>query len=109
MEKPNELTIVAALSACAQLGALKDGIAVHEFARTLGMEYNVRVCNTLIDMYSKCGSLSRALEVFYSSMAIQMEKLATLVVALQGNLAQVDKLAASLGQVEQLKASFATL
>jgi pentatricopeptide repeat protein len=101
MEKPNELTIVAALSACAQLGALKDGIAVHEFARTLGMEYNVRVCNTLIDMYSKCGSLSRALEVFYSSMAIQM--------AQQGNLAQVDKLAASLGQVEQLKASFATL
>jgi pentatricopeptide repeat protein len=45
------------------------------------MEYNVRVCNTLIDMYSKCGSLSRALEVFYSSMVIQMEKLATLDVA----------------------------
>jgi pentatricopeptide repeat protein len=66
-EEPNELTIVAALSACAQLGTLKDGIAVHEFARTLGMDYNVRVCNTLIDMYSKCGSLSRALEVFYSS------------------------------------------
>ncbi|KAL6605909.1 hypothetical protein ACP70R_041562 [Stipagrostis hirtigluma subsp. patula] len=65
-EEPNELTIVAALSACAQLGALQDGMSVHEFARTLGVEDNIRVCNALIDMYSKCGSLNRALEVFHS-------------------------------------------
>jgi hypothetical protein len=38
-----------------------------------------------------------------------MEKLATAVTAQHGSLAQVDKMAASLGQVEQLKASFATL
>jgi hypothetical protein len=43
------------------------------------------------------------------SMAIQMEKLPAAVTAQQGSLAQVDNLAASLGQVEQLKASFATL
>jgi pentatricopeptide repeat protein len=65
-EEPNEVTVVAALSACAQLGALKDGLAAHEFARTIGAVGNVRVCNALIDMYSKCGSLSRALEVFHS-------------------------------------------
>ncbi|RCV20920.1 hypothetical protein SEVIR_4G096200v4 [Setaria viridis] len=65
-EEPNEVTIVAALSACAQLGALQDGLGVHEFARKIGAEDNVRVCNALIDMYSKCGSLGRALEVFHS-------------------------------------------
>ncbi|EER89465.1 hypothetical protein BDA96_10G111800 [Sorghum bicolor] len=65
-EEPNEVTVVAALSACAQLGALKDGLAAHDFARTIGAVGNVRVCNALIDMYSKCGSLSRALEVFHS-------------------------------------------
>ncbi|CAN6173112.1 unnamed protein product [Urochloa humidicola] len=65
-EEPNDVTIVAALSACAQLGALQDGLGVHEFARKIGAEVNVRVCNALIDMYSKCGSLSRALEVFHS-------------------------------------------
>ncbi|CAL5046935.1 unnamed protein product [Urochloa decumbens] len=65
-EEPNDVTIVAALSACAQLGALQDGLGVHEFARKIGAEDNVRVCNALIDMYSKCGSLSRALEVFHA-------------------------------------------
>ncbi|KAJ1277798.1 hypothetical protein BS78_04G030500 [Paspalum vaginatum] len=65
-EEPNEVTVVAALSACAQLGALQDGLNVHEFASTIGLEGNVRVRNALIDMYSKCGSLSRALEVFHS-------------------------------------------
>uniref|UniRef100_A0A0D3HT46 DYW domain-containing protein n=2 Tax=Oryza TaxID=4527 RepID=A0A0D3HT46_9ORYZ len=65
-EEPNEVTIVAALSACAQIGLLKDGMYVHEFAKRFGLDRNVRVCNSLIDMYSKCGSLSRALDVFHS-------------------------------------------
>nr|CAB3467533.1 unnamed protein product [Digitaria exilis] len=56
-EEPNEVTIVAALSACAQLGALQDGLTVHQFARTIGVEDNVRVCNALIDMYSKISEL----------------------------------------------------
>uniref|UniRef100_A0A0A9D9I8 Pentatricopeptide repeat-containing protein n=1 Tax=Arundo donax TaxID=35708 RepID=A0A0A9D9I8_ARUDO len=49
-EEPNELTIVAVLFACAQIGALQDGLGVHVFARMLGVEDNVRVCNALIDM-----------------------------------------------------------
>jgi pentatricopeptide repeat protein len=65
-EAPNELTIVAALSACAQIGSLQDGLYVHEFARKIGVSGNVRVCNALIDMYSKCCSLGPALQVFHS-------------------------------------------
>ncbi|VAI84410.1 unnamed protein product [Triticum turgidum subsp. durum] len=65
-EAPNEVTMVAALSACAQIGSLQDGLNVHEFVRKMGVSGNVRVCNALIDMYSKCGSLARALEGFHS-------------------------------------------
>jgi hypothetical protein len=50
-----------------------------------------------------------SLEDWLASMAIQMEKLVAAAVAQRGSLAQVDKLAASLDQVEQLKTSFATL
>jgi hypothetical protein len=50
-----------------------------------------------------------SLEDRLASMAIQMEKLAAAIAAQLGSLAQVDKLAALLGQVKQLKASFATL
>ncbi|KAL5199720.1 hypothetical protein ABZP36_020923 [Zizania latifolia] len=65
-EQPNEVTMTAALSACGQLGSLQDGWYVHEFAKRLGLDHNIRVCNSLIDMYSKCGSLARALDVFHS-------------------------------------------
>ncbi|KAL5981004.1 hypothetical protein ACLOJK_028924 [Asimina triloba] len=63
---PNEVTVIGALSACSQLGALKDGEAVHSFVREEGLDTNLRVCNALIDMYSKCGSVNRALGVFDS-------------------------------------------
>jgi pentatricopeptide repeat protein len=65
-EEPNEVTIIAALSACAQLGALQDGLGVHDFAHKISTANNVSVCKALIDMYSKCGSLSQVLEVFPS-------------------------------------------
>lgn len=61
---PNEITVVGALSACAQMGAVGEGRDVHSYARELGLDTNVRVCNALIDMYAKCGSVERACEVF---------------------------------------------
>ncbi|XP_020090076.1 pentatricopeptide repeat-containing protein OGR1, mitochondrial [Ananas comosus] len=63
-EAPNDITVVAALSACALLGDLAEGAAVHRFARARGLDAGVRVRNALIDMYSKCGSLDRAVAVF---------------------------------------------
>lgn len=61
---PNEITVVGALSACAQMGAAGEGRDVHSYAGELGLDTNVRVCNALIDMYAKCGSVERACEVF---------------------------------------------
>ncbi|XVE50883.1 hypothetical protein DITRI_Ditri01bG0199100 [Diplodiscus trichospermus] len=60
----NEVTVVAVLSACADLGALELGRRVHEYSKRSGFGNNVRILNTLIDMYVKCGCLEEARRVF---------------------------------------------
>ncbi|CAN0917985.1 Pentatricopeptide repeat-containing protein ELI1, chloroplastic [Linum grandiflorum] len=62
--RPNEATMVSVLSACAQIGALESGRWVHWYAENHGIDINVRVATSLIDMYSKCGSLEEARQVF---------------------------------------------
>ncbi|XP_038690697.1 pentatricopeptide repeat-containing protein At5g66520-like [Tripterygium wilfordii] len=62
--RPNEVTVVAVLAACADLGALDLGRRVHEYSNKSGFKKNVRVSNTLIDMYVKCGCLDDARRVF---------------------------------------------
>ncbi|CAI0378505.1 unnamed protein product [Linum tenue] len=55
--RPNQVTVVSVLAACADLCALDLGKRVHEYSNRSGFKNNVLVCNTLIDMYAKCGSL----------------------------------------------------
>ncbi|KAL0456823.1 UNVERIFIED_CONTAM: Pentatricopeptide repeat-containing protein, chloroplastic [Sesamum latifolium] len=62
--KPNEYTLVGLLMACAELGSLKLGRWVHDFAIKNGFEVGVFLGTALIDMYSKCGSLEYAKRVF---------------------------------------------
>nr|XP_043610625.1 pentatricopeptide repeat-containing protein At5g66520-like [Erigeron canadensis] len=61
---PNEVTVVAVLAACADIGALDLGKRIHEFSDRSGFKKNVRICNTLIDMYIKCGYVEAARSVF---------------------------------------------
>ncbi|OEL22544.1 Pentatricopeptide repeat-containing protein [Dichanthelium oligosanthes] len=60
------VTLVSVLSACASSGALETGKWVHEFARGHGLDTDARVGNVLVDMYSKCGEIANAREVFDS-------------------------------------------
>ncbi|XWS45204.1 hypothetical protein CRYUN_Cryun15aG0116100 [Craigia yunnanensis] len=62
--RPNEITILAVLSACGQLGALESGRWLHSYIENNDIQVNVRVATALIDMYSKCGSLEDARLVF---------------------------------------------
>jgi len=64
--KANEVTLVCALSACAQLGAADLGRWIQVYADQQGFKLNCHLCTALVDMYSKCGHLERALKVFYS-------------------------------------------
>ncbi|WCJ31330.1 Tetratricopeptide repeat (TPR)-like superfamily protein [Euphorbia peplus] len=62
--RPNEVTVLAVLSACGQIGALESGKWVHSYIQNNAIEINAHVATALIDMYSKCGSLEDARLVF---------------------------------------------
>ncbi|CAK9205970.1 unnamed protein product [Sphagnum troendelagicum] len=62
--EPNLVTFIGVLSACANVGALDEGRAVHEQIIQSGCESNPGVCSHLIDMYARCGSIEDALRLF---------------------------------------------
>ncbi|XP_074272582.1 pentatricopeptide repeat-containing protein At1g05750, chloroplastic-like [Silene latifolia] len=61
---PDYVTVIAVLSASANLGALSLGLWVNKFVMGKQFRENIRVCNTLIDMYSRCGRVDLACEIF---------------------------------------------
>jgi pentatricopeptide repeat protein len=61
---PDNFTFVPVLNACASLRALEAGRKVHEEIIQSGCEADVFVGNSLVDMYSKCGSIEDACKVF---------------------------------------------
>ncbi|KAA8538621.1 hypothetical protein F0562_028185 [Nyssa sinensis] len=62
--EPNGITLVSAISACASLKAIRNGKELHSVAVKLGFSEDLLVGNPLIDMYSKCGELEAARQVF---------------------------------------------
>ncbi|KAI9078770.1 hypothetical protein K1719_039228 [Acacia pycnantha] len=62
--QPNKVTLVSVLPACSSLAGLAGGKQIHGFAIKMDLNHDVSLCNALIDMYSKCGSLSYAQRVF---------------------------------------------
>ncbi|KVI11029.1 pentatricopeptide repeat-containing protein At3g62890-like [Cynara cardunculus var. scolymus] len=58
--KPNWVTIMSILPACAQLSALDRGRKIHDYATSIGVDSNTSVQTALAAMYAKCGSLSDA-------------------------------------------------
>uniref|UniRef100_A0A1J3FK54 Pentatricopeptide repeat-containing protein, chloroplastic n=1 Tax=Noccaea caerulescens TaxID=107243 RepID=A0A1J3FK54_NOCCA len=64
--KLNQITLVSTLSACAQVGALELGRWIHSYIKKHGIRLNFYVTSALIHMYSKCGDLEKAREVFCS-------------------------------------------
>ncbi|XP_024545865.1 putative pentatricopeptide repeat-containing protein At3g01580 [Selaginella moellendorffii] len=64
---PDARTLVAALVACGSLTSLQTGKFLHGEICRHGMERDVFLANSLIDLYSKCGSLANAEQVFDST------------------------------------------
>ncbi|XP_057815415.2 pentatricopeptide repeat-containing protein At3g26782, mitochondrial [Cryptomeria japonica] len=62
--KPNSTTFASILSACAKVGALEQGMDVHQSIIESGLLSDVLVVNALIDMYAKCGDICKARELF---------------------------------------------
>ncbi|KAL8162200.1 hypothetical protein V2J09_013689 [Rumex salicifolius] len=64
--KPDEITMLSVISACAHLGDLKEAYWIHEYVNENRFGSALPVLNAIIDMYAKCGDLERARTVFSS-------------------------------------------
>ncbi|GFZ06163.1 pentatricopeptide repeat (PPR-like) superfamily protein [Actinidia rufa] len=65
--KPGSCTLANILSACAHLGALSQGECVHAYAEKNRIDVSGSLATAFVDMYSKCGCIEKALEVFHST------------------------------------------
>ncbi|KAJ7561515.1 hypothetical protein O6H91_03G031200 [Diphasiastrum complanatum] len=63
--KPDQVTFVSAIDACAVLAALEKGQEIHTAIVDRGYEGQVVVGTALVNMYGKCGSLEDAGTVFW--------------------------------------------
>lgn len=64
MVEPDDITMVNLLSACSQLGALEMGMWVHHYIDRRRVSLSVMLGTNLVDMYSKCGNIEKAIRVF---------------------------------------------
>ncbi|KAJ0986983.1 hypothetical protein J5N97_005339 [Dioscorea zingiberensis] len=64
--RPNEVTMVSVLSACAHLAALEQGKWIHAYIdkNHMILDDDNNLGAALIDMYAKCGSLETAIKLF---------------------------------------------
>lgn len=62
--KPNSVTMVCVISACAKLQELELGQRVCAYIGDLGMKVNTLMVNALVDMYMKCGAVDTAKQLF---------------------------------------------
>nr|XP_043611491.1 pentatricopeptide repeat-containing protein At3g63370, chloroplastic [Erigeron canadensis] len=62
--KPDSVTLLALLSAVAELSALRKGKEVHGYIIRNGFVLHGRISSSLVDMYASCGSLKDSLKMF---------------------------------------------
>ncbi|XP_022953226.1 pentatricopeptide repeat-containing protein At1g15510, chloroplastic [Cucurbita moschata] len=79
------ITLVSVLSACACLGHLDLGIRLHGISIKTGFISHVMVSNALIDMYSKCKCVNKALEVFHKISGKNVISWTSLILGLRIN------------------------
>ncbi|XP_059645374.1 pentatricopeptide repeat-containing protein At3g47530 [Cornus florida] len=62
--EPDDVTCLLVLQACANLGELEFGERVHKYIQEHGYGDALNLCNSLVAMYSRCGCLEKAYQVF---------------------------------------------
>ncbi|XP_058114432.1 pentatricopeptide repeat-containing protein At5g44230-like isoform X1 [Magnolia sinica] len=62
--QPNSFTLSSVLKACSFLSAVKEGKQIHVYAAKLGLDSDVYVQTTLMDMYAKFGCIQVATHLF---------------------------------------------
>ncbi|MCO5560270.1 hypothetical protein L7F22_013881 [Adiantum nelumboides] len=60
----DKVFILGILRAAGSVGAVRPGMVVHDYYIRNMVDFDVMVCNTLMDMYSKCGMVKEVHKVF---------------------------------------------
>lgn len=60
----DNVSYVSILSACAESGFLSLGKIVHASIKAANFKCSIAVSNALVDMYSKCGAMKKAIDIF---------------------------------------------
>ncbi|EEF30964.1 pentatricopeptide repeat-containing protein, putative [Ricinus communis] len=64
--KPNSLTFSSMLTASASLATLNQGLQIHAHVEKMDVQFDLSIRNSLVSMYSKCGNIAEAYQVFTS-------------------------------------------
>ncbi|CAA7394509.1 unnamed protein product [Spirodela intermedia] len=62
--QPDGFTLPCVLRACARVSSMEAGKRIHGVAVKIGLDCDAFVCNSLISMYSRCGRIGEALQLF---------------------------------------------
>ncbi|XP_020525240.1 pentatricopeptide repeat-containing protein At2g33680-like isoform X1 [Amborella trichopoda] len=62
--KVDEITMTVVVGICSNLAMLEHGRQIHALATKLDLDGRMRMGNSLINMYTKCGNLDESLKVF---------------------------------------------
>ncbi|KAL7110401.1 hypothetical protein ACP275_05G023700 [Erythranthe tilingii] len=72
VSRPNQGTIVCALSALGHSGMLQVGKCIHGYVHRIGLSSDLFVVNGLIDMYGKCGNFAKSRIIFDKSNEVNL-------------------------------------
>lgn len=62
--QPDKMTLCSAISACSQLGDSEYGRWIESYMRELGIGMDDHLITSFIDLYTKCGNIDKAGELF---------------------------------------------
>ncbi|KAI6680377.1 hypothetical protein NL676_034258 [Syzygium grande] len=86
----DQVALVAALSACSELGNLKLGGWIHSYVvekiRARNQQSSITLNNAIIHMYASCGSIDEAYEVFKKMPRRSTASWTTVIIGLNGIL-----------------------
>nr|KYP52734.1 Pentatricopeptide repeat-containing protein At3g22690 family [Cajanus cajan] len=85
--RPDKVTMLSTIAACAQLGDLSVGESSHGYVLRNGLEGWDNISNAIIDMYMKCGKREAACKVFelMSNKTVVTWNSLIAVMAMEGN------------------------
>ncbi|TYJ01037.1 hypothetical protein E1A91_A13G126800v1 [Gossypium mustelinum] len=82
---PNSLTYLSSLMACSGLQALTGGRQIHSLLWKLGIQSEVCIESSLMDMYSKCGQVTDAWKIFESAQDLDEVSMTVILMGLAQN------------------------